>query len=336
MEKEAKQELEKPNSGAKGGNRGGSIKGLDVEREDFSLQTLLDGLIDVGGQATPVGEAREIFALIKQLRMAESEGERPIVFLGYTSNMITCGVRDIIRYLCENKFVDAVVTTGGGIEEDFMKVMKDSYVIYDFTVNDRQHRLEGKNRTGNMVVPNENYTHFEEWFSEHYDSMVRMQKEEGAIFGPSDVVQYLGERIGSAESVYHHCARHKIPVFSPAITDGSLGDIFYCKGFSEDRFIIDVNKDLQKIMDLPKGTGRPLAFIIIGGGIVKYHILNACKLNGGASLGIMITLGNEFDCSNTGARPAQDVARGAIRKDARVANINYEASIVVPLIFANN
>jgi deoxyhypusine synthase len=43
------------------------------------------------------------------------------MFLGYTSNMASCGVRDIIRYLCQHKLVDAIVTTGGGIEEDFIK-----------------------------------------------------------------------------------------------------------------------------------------------------------------------------------------------------------------------
>ena len=46
------------------------------------------------------------------------------IYLGYTSNMISCGVRDIIRFLCEHKLVDAIVTTGGGIEEDFMKVRR--------------------------------------------------------------------------------------------------------------------------------------------------------------------------------------------------------------------
>ena len=51
------------------------------------------------------------------------EGQRCTVFLGYTSNMISCGNRDIIRYLCQHKMVDCIVTTGGGIEEDFIKCL---------------------------------------------------------------------------------------------------------------------------------------------------------------------------------------------------------------------
>ena len=43
------------------------------------------------------------------------------IFLSYTSNMISSGMREIIRFLVEHKKVDALITTAGGIEEDFMK-----------------------------------------------------------------------------------------------------------------------------------------------------------------------------------------------------------------------
>lgn len=44
------------------------------------------------------------------------------IFLGYTSNLISAGVREIVRYLVQNKMVDCIVTTAGGVEEDFIKV----------------------------------------------------------------------------------------------------------------------------------------------------------------------------------------------------------------------
>lgn len=44
------------------------------------------------------------------------------IFLGFTSNMISCGMREYIRFLCKHKLVDVLVTTAGGIEEDFIKV----------------------------------------------------------------------------------------------------------------------------------------------------------------------------------------------------------------------
>ena len=38
------------------------------------------------------------------------------------------GTREHIRYLVEHRMVDALVTTAGGIEEDFIKCLADTYV----------------------------------------------------------------------------------------------------------------------------------------------------------------------------------------------------------------
>lgn len=42
--------------------------------------------------------------------------------------MISCGLREIIRFLCEHKMVDAIVTTCGGLEEDIMKCFLPAYI----------------------------------------------------------------------------------------------------------------------------------------------------------------------------------------------------------------
>lgn len=52
----------------------------------------------------------------------EPENIRCKIFLGYTSNLISAGVREHIRYLVQHRMVDVLCTTAGGIEEDFIKV----------------------------------------------------------------------------------------------------------------------------------------------------------------------------------------------------------------------
>lgn len=44
------------------------------------------------------------------------------MFLGFTSNLISSGVREQIRFLAQHSMIDVIVTTAGGIEEDFIKV----------------------------------------------------------------------------------------------------------------------------------------------------------------------------------------------------------------------
>ncbi len=53
---------------------------------------------------------------------AVRRGVRSKIFLGFTSNLISSGVREHIRYLVQHKMVDLLVTTAGGVEEDLIKV----------------------------------------------------------------------------------------------------------------------------------------------------------------------------------------------------------------------
>lgn len=54
--------------------------------------------------------------------MPEPENIKCKIFLGYTSNLVSAGVREHIRYLAQHQMVDVLCTSAGGIEEDFIKV----------------------------------------------------------------------------------------------------------------------------------------------------------------------------------------------------------------------
>jgi deoxyhypusine synthase len=54
--------------------------------------------------------------------LAVRQNVRAKLFLGFTSNLVSSGVREQIRFLVQHKLVDVLVTTAGGIEEDLIKV----------------------------------------------------------------------------------------------------------------------------------------------------------------------------------------------------------------------
>eukprot|EP01098_Paradermamoeba_levis_P008139 TRINITY_DN3379_c0_g2_i1.p1 TRINITY_DN3379_c0_g2~~TRINITY_DN3379_c0_g2_i1.p1 ORF type:complete len:308 (-),score=108.95 TRINITY_DN3379_c0_g2_i1:612-1406(-) len=148
------------------------------------------------------------------------------IFLGYTSNMSSCGVRETIRYLVEHKMVDCIVTSAGGVEEDFIKCLADTY-LGDFGLNDVELRKQGLNRIGNLIVPNDNYCRFEDWLMPILDKLLEEQKTKGTIWSPSTIINRLGKEINDPSSIYYWCYKNDIPVFCPALTDGSLGDMIY-------------------------------------------------------------------------------------------------------------
>ncbi|MBI4154187.1 deoxyhypusine synthase family protein, partial [Candidatus Woesearchaeota archaeon] len=87
------------------------IKGYDFEKP-FDLHEFLKAYSSTGFQATELGKAIEV---VKAMRR-----EKAVIFLSFTSNMVTSGIRDIITYLVKHKMVDVLVTTAGGIEEDII------------------------------------------------------------------------------------------------------------------------------------------------------------------------------------------------------------------------
>lgn len=103
------------------------------------------------------------------------------VFLGFTSNLVSSGVRESIRFLVEHKMVDVLVTTAGGIEEDFIKCLAPTYKG-DFALPGASLRSKGLNRIGNLLVPNDNYCKFEDWIMPILDQMLKEQVEEVRAF----------------------------------------------------------------------------------------------------------------------------------------------------------
>lgn len=254
------------------------------------------------------------------------------IFLGYTSNMVSAGIRENIRYLVEHKMIDCIVTTAGGIEEDFIKCLAPTY-IGSFELDGKTLRDQGINRIGNLLVPNDNYCKFENWVIPLLDEMLEEQKAKGIVWSPSKVIQRLGERINDQSSIYYWAAKNKIPVFCPALTDGSLGDMMYFHSFRNPGFVVDILSDLRRLNTMAVKAVNS-GIIILGGGVIKHHICNANLMRNGADFSVFVNTGSEYDGSDSGARPDEAVSWGKIKKDATPVKIYADASLVFPLLIA--
>ena len=96
------------------------------------------------------------------------------IFLGFTSNIVSSGLRETLRFLVEHRMVDCIVTTAGGVEEDFIKCLAPTY-LGDFNLEGKSLRERGINRIGNLLVPNANYCLFEDWVTPILDTMLTEQ-----------------------------------------------------------------------------------------------------------------------------------------------------------------
>lgn len=147
------------------------------------------------------------------------------------------------------------------------------------------------------------------------------------------MIKRLGEEINDESSIYYWCAKNDIPVFCPAITDGSLGDMIYFHSIRNPGLIIDIAADIRG-MNNNAVHARKTGMIILGGGLIKHHICNANLMRNGADYAVYINTAQEFDGSDAGARPDEAVSWGKIRADSRHVKVCAEATLVFPLIVA--
>jgi deoxyhypusine synthase len=246
--------------------------------------------------------------------------------------MGSCGNRDVIRYLCQHKLVQCVVTTAGAVEEDIMKC-KTPHYIGDFHLSGRVLRKAGINRLGNLLVPNANYCAFEDFVTPLLTRMLEEQKQGKVAWTPSRVIKRLGEEVRSEESFCYWCARNDIPVFCPALTDGSLGDMIFFHSFAKPGLVIDIVEDLRAINSMAL-FARKTGMIILGGGVVKHHTCNANLMRNGADFSVFINTAADFDGSDAGAQPDEAISWGKIRMDARPVKVHGDAALIFPLLVA--
>lgn len=279
--------------------------------------------------------------------------ERCRIWLCFTSNMISSGLREAFCFLAKHKMIDAVVTSAGGVEEDLIKSLAPT-VVGEFTLKGRLLRKKGWNRIGNLIVPNENYCMFEDWVQPLLDEMLRIQNSKmkeilqkhsppeelnlsDAVWTPSRMTDFLGEAVGhlpkGEESVLYWCHKNRIPVFCPGLTDGSLGDNIFFHTYRNPGLVIDLAADIRRINDL--AAKSPCSgLIILGGGLPKHHACNAHLMKNGAEFAVYINSGNDFDGSDSGATPDEAVSWGKIKTTAHPVKVTADATLCFPLLVA--
>ncbi len=295
-------------------------RGFDFSGE-FDIGEFLSSYKTTGFQATHLAEGIRI---IKEMRK-----EKAVIFLAYTSNMVSSGLREIIAWLVKNRLVHVLVTTAGGVEEDIIKCLK-PFLVGSFDCDDRELSRKGINRIGNILVPNDRYIMFEKLMNPFFEKLHKKQDEKG-IISASEFIQELGKEVEDGNSILYWASKNNIPVFCPPLTDGSIGDMLYFYKKKNPGFRIDISDDIVRINDLAINAERA-GVICLGGALPKHHAINANLFREGADYAVYVSTGTEGDGSLSGARTREGVSWGKLRQESRSADIEGDATIIFPLL----
>lgn len=297
------------------------------ELKDMGVKELVKNYASMGFQAAHISDA---VSLIKKMKH-----EKATIFLSFTSNMVSSGLREIFADMAKKKMIDAIITSAGSIEEDVMKSLG-KFHMGEFNADDKELHEKGINRIGNIFVSDEVYEKLEDFLMPFFKEMLEMQNKKSKMISPSEMAYELGKRVVDEKSILHWASKNNIPVFCPAITDGALGmQLYFFKQKNKD-FGIDVTADMDKLAKMVLEADKTAA-IILGGGVAKHHTIGANLLREGLDYAVYVTTAPEYDGSLSGAMPKEAKSWSKIKAEKKGGKDNSvcvvgDATIIFPLI----
>lgn len=284
----------------------------------MTVNDFVNQLQHVGFQSIELKNASDVIVKMKK--------ENAKIFLTFTSNMVTSGLRGFFAQLIKLHIPGVIVTTAGGIEEDIMKAKGEKFNIGSFEADDVELHEQGVNRVGNLRINNESYMKFEDDLLPMLDKLYAKQKR----WAVSDLLREIGLMLDDEDSILYQAAKNDVPIFCPAITDGSLGFHLYLFQQKHKDFIVDVVKDFGNILfasthDEKKGV------IALGGSISKHHAILSTLLNGGASHAVYMTTAHKTSGSMSGATTNEAKSWGKVQDESDVATVIGDVTILFPL-----
>jgi len=284
----------------------------------IKVKDLMNQYGNVGFQSVELAKAAQVFVKMKK--------NSAKIFLTFTSNMVTSGLRGFFAQLIKLKMADVIVTTVGGLEEDIMKATGEQFKIGSFESDDVELYEQGINRVGNLTINNEAYMNFENFIGPVLTKLYEKQKR----WAVSDLLREIGLILEDENSILYQAAKNNVPIFCPAITDGAFGFHLYLFQQKHKDFVVDVVQDFGNILFTTSPDDKK-AVIALGGSISKHHAILCTLLTGGAEYAVYMTTAHKTSGSMSGATTNEAKSWGKVKEDSDIATVIGDVTIMFPL-----
>ncbi len=314
--------------GTKRGHQGEKVEGYDF-RGEFNLEDMLEAYGTTGFQASHLKEAID---LVKEMQDEDAK-----IFLTFTSNIISSGLREVITYLVREEFVDVVITSSGSHTEDVIKTAR-PFKMGEWYADEAELRDRGINRLGNIYVESDNYVWLESWLNSNFFPEFFAEEK---MRSPTEVASELGRKIGEdgdleeKDSFLYWAYENDVSVYCPALIDAEIGDyMFYYRQEQDNEIGVEILDDWDKLIHEALEAEKT-GIISVGDGVPKHQAIMSNLFRGGTDYAVYISTGMEGDGSLSGAPPKEAVSWGKIKERSKnYTQIEAEATLVLPIIVA--
>ena len=295
-----------------------------------SATSLLEKMAATGFQARQLGEAFEVWKAM----LADPECT---ILMGLAGAMVPGGMRRVVRFMIENRLIDILTSTGANFFHDIHEskgflhyqgsAEMDDEVLGDLMV-DRMH---------DILADEVRFREHDLWIGSFAARL-----DQARPYTTREFLYRLGVEVGRdcpEDGIVTAAAKHRVPLFCPAIGDSSIGiGVAESRHRGENRLMFDMMADVLEITNAvadSKATG----VIYFGGGTPKNYTQQsevvAILMNRGKSghrYGLQVVTDAPHWGGLSGCTLAESQSWGKIAKGARMVDCHCDSTIAMPLL----
>ena len=251
------------------------------------------------------------------------------VFLTLAGPLVPGGMRQIIRDLIEQEYVNVVVTTGANMVHDIVESLGHRHWIGTFLAEDEELKDKEIGRIGDIYIGQDAFKGLEKWMNKTLESIPEAKRE---CISTTEILFEIGKRLPDPNSILATAAKKQVPIISPGLVDSIAG--FHMWMFGQDKKLrIDPLLDTHKIVDIVYDA-KKVGMIILGGGWPKHYALFANTFREGVDLAVQITMDRPEPGGLSGATLKEAISWGKVKPEGKEVTVICDATIAFPLIVA--
>lgn len=259
------------------------------------------------------------------------------VIMGLSGAMVPAGMRSVIAYLIENRFIDCLVSTGANLFHDCHETLGRFHFRGDPHFDDITLYQRGVDKIYDTYASEEEFRRSDKFVADFAGGLNSQR-----IYTTREFLKLLGEWLGEegpAEGILTSAAKANVPVYCPAIGDSSLGiALTLLTSKIGRRFQFDVIGDVEELTNIV-AKSKKTGVIYVGGGTPKNFIQQtevAASILGhdvkGHHYAIQIIVDAPHWGGLSGATFEEAQSWGKISASAKKVTLYCDATIALPLL----
>jgi len=300
--------------------------------DNKSASSVLEKMAAIGFQGRQLGRAFEVWKKM----LADPECT---ILMGVSGAMVPGGMRRLVRFMIENRLVDAIASTGANFFHDIHETKGFYHYQGSAEMDDEALGEQMVDRMYDVLADEVRFREHDLWIGSFAARL-----DQSRPYTTREFLYLLGKELidsGNAkeDGIVTAAARAGVPLFCPAIADSSIGiGVAESRHRGENRLMFDMMGDVLEITSIVSESPAT-GVIYFGGGTPKNYVqqtevvamlLNADK--SGHRYGVQVVTDAPHWGGLSGCTFEESQSWGKLAKGASMVNCHCDSTIAMPIL----